>query len=495
MTLSIADVNADPSHGHFSWPRAVALACLAHCLLWSFGPTLFLGNLHTDTVEATSWATHWDFGYVKHPPLVVWLLNLILALPGARMLNDLLLSQATVGVAAALIWRTVRLYANQRAAALAVVMYLASPPATFFATQVNHNSLSIPFGAGILCFGLSYLQGRKSLDLILLGLVAGLGLLTKYQTAFFLITLIAVALAIPGYRWAWRDPRSYGGALICLLLFAPHLWWDSRHEWRTLLYAASDRPLRTIRDFGYGLNELLDGVLMSAVAPVLGWLLVGWPRPDLVWSLRARIGIWIAATPIIVMIALGFASGQILRQGWLIPLIPGLVIGFALIFAQTAQSIVLEPQSVANRSVLLSAGQVLLFAGFLLGRSAAGHPVAAYSLDGRLLANKVEGVWAESQSGPIPCILTPNRSFSLAIMLYLRPIPRVVDLTLSPHSEYDPFAVCRDKGGLVIVPDGVEFNHELNKIGFARRAIVVQTRPLLGQFKWTFQVYLIPPPR
>ena len=35
---------------------------------------------------------------------------------------------------------------------------------------------------------------------------------------------------------------------LALAIFAPHVWWDYQHGWRTLMYASADRPLRTIGD-------------------------------------------------------------------------------------------------------------------------------------------------------------------------------------------------------------------------------------------------------
>ncbi len=483
------------SHSRVPVPSAqIVLTGLAHCVIWSLAPPLFLGNLHSDTVEATSWATHWDLGYFKHPPLVAWVLNLVGSLPGSRMVNDLLLSQATVAITAAFLWRTVGLFANRRTALAAVVIYLASPPATYFATQVNHNSFSIPFGAAILCFGLAYMKRRRSLDIALLGLAAGLGLLTKYQTAFNLLTLGVLAVVVPAFRWVWRDPRSYVGALLAFLIFGPHLWWDYNHGWRTILYASTDRPLRTFGDFGYSLNELLDGLLMCAVGPLLAWLILGRPNLVLGCDARARLGVWIGLTPIVVMIALGFGSGQILRQGWLIPQIPGVAIALALMYARSLNAIVLAPLSVAFRSILLSVGQVIAFATFLMSRSLTGNPVAAYSLDGRLLASSVQAVWNDRNAGPIPCIVMPNRSYALAMVLYANPVPLVVDLDLSGLPEKDPLAACRLTGGLAITPDGQEYNNELNILNMKAVTVTVPTWPRVGAMTWTFQIYVIPPP-
>ena len=303
-------------------PRAVGAAGAAHALAWSVLPPLYLGNLHTDTVEALSWASHWDWGYFKHPPLVVWLFKAALALPGPRLVNFLIISQLSVLISAALIWQNVRALKDAEAAAAAVCLYLASPPATYFAVQINHNSLSIPFDAAILCFGILFLEKRRTRDIAVLGVVVGFALLTKYQTAFFPMTLAILAVANPKYRWVWSDWRGYAAALLALLIFAPHVWWDFNHGWRTLLYASSDRPLRGWVDIGLSLNELFDGMLMAAVGPIFCWFIMGRPRLTKSNPAEFRLGVGIAATPIVIMIFLGFLSGQVLRQGWLIPLIP-----------------------------------------------------------------------------------------------------------------------------------------------------------------------------
>ena len=470
---------------------AVALACLAHVAIWTFAPLFFLGNLHTDTVEATSWATHWDWGYFKHPPLVVWLFKLAIAMPGSRMLKFLLLSQATVALSAYLIWRTVRLYASAWAAAVGAIVYLASPPATFFATQINHNSLSIPFGAAILLFGLRYFEKRGTADILALGAIAGLALLTKYQTAFFLMTLAVLALVVRRFRWVWSDPRGYVGAALALAIFAPHVWWDYQHGWRTLMYASADRPLRTIGDFGYSLNELLDGLLMCLVGPLLAWLVVGRPRLASVSDDASRLGWLLIAIPIAIMVALGFASGQILRQGWLIPLIPAVAVGVGLVFAPAADTVALAPRVVMARSATVSGLLMIAFAVFLFGRAATGHPVAAYSLDGRDLARQVEAAWrARSGGAPIPCLLTPNRSFALATMLYLDPIPAGGDLDPLPDAGA-AVAACPG-GGLVLSPEGFALNEKLDASKLDRATVRVGPWPAIGGGSWTFKLYFMP---
>ena len=469
----------------------IALPIIGHACLWIAIPATYLGNLHTDTVEATSWATHWAWGYQKHPPLVTWLFRVLQFLPGPRLVQDLILAQASVVVSAILIWRALRALAPAAVAAVGVFIYLASPPATYFAVQVNHNSLSIPFEAGVLAFGLAYFERGAWVDVIALGVVAGLALLTKYETAFFLFVLVGLA-ALRQYRWVWRDPRSYLCVLIALSIFAPHLWWDAHHGWRTLLYASSDRPLRTMGDVGASLNELLDGLLMCVVGPTLLWAISGFPRLRIADGRSVQSALVIGLVPIAAMIVLGFASGQVLRQGWLIPLMPAVAVAVALAVRPASAPVW---RALEWRSFLLSLLQALAFGAFLLTRSALGHPVAAYSLNGAEFSEALSGVWSQRFSGDLSCVLTPNRSFALSLILHLHPMPAVFDLDLSDREGSDPVAPCRATGGVAIVPDGPLFTPALRSLGLAEDRIAVGPWPALGSYRWIFQVYFIPAER
>ena len=56
----------------------VALAAFVQLLVWSVGPGLLFGNLHSDTLEAAYWGRDWALGYAKHPPVTTWLIDLML---------------------------------------------------------------------------------------------------------------------------------------------------------------------------------------------------------------------------------------------------------------------------------------------------------------------------------------------------------------------------------------------------------------------------------
>ena len=186
-----------------SYETPIMVAVFGHILLWSLGPAILLGNLHTDSLEAAYWGHDWVLGYSKHPPLTSWLLDSVLHIPVSPLFTFMLLSQVTVGLACLFIWQTIRLYASRQTAALGAFLYVLAPAANIYAVQINHNSMLAPFFAATLYFGLSYLEEGRWTQAVALGLSVGFGAVTKYEIAFAVVPLLLLTVMIPRFRSAY----------------------------------------------------------------------------------------------------------------------------------------------------------------------------------------------------------------------------------------------------------------------------------------------------
>src|SRR5690606_21622203 len=123
------------------------------------------------------------------------------------------------------------------------------------------------------------LRGGRTRDWVLLGIVSGLAMLTKYSAliqfaAFFLYMLRSGALRRPD---TWRGIAI--AALAFLVVLGPHLWWLDQHRFEPLHYA--DASLQTNGRLA-ALKELLRsaldraGRLATRALVLAGWAL--WRR-------------------------------------------------------------------------------------------------------------------------------------------------------------------------------------------------------------------------
>lgn len=213
---------------------------LAMAGLWVWVPALINPGQVGDHFEQFTWAHSMEWGYHKHPPLPTWLLAITLKLLGPT-------PYATYAVAALMLagtaWFTFLLargLLGARLASLAIVLWGLHWAFSWKGQMLNHNSVMMCCiaAAAWLAWQASKRESAWGWWLAL-GLVGGLAMLTKYQSAVPLVGVI-IALWRAGHL---RERHKLLGLLmavgVALLVFAPHVLWVTSHDFVTLKYASS----------------------------------------------------------------------------------------------------------------------------------------------------------------------------------------------------------------------------------------------------------------
>lgn len=441
----------------FEWLRSpMALAIVVQAVLWTLGPALIVGNLHGDTLEAAYWGRHWMLGYSKHPPITTWAIDAVLRSPAPPILGLMALSQLTVVVAAVYLWRAVRLFASAQTAALAMLMYLASPAATFYAVQINHNSMLSPFLAATAFYGLRYLEEGRLRDSIALGVAAGLGLWTKYEILFLLLSLAVLAAAVPHYRPAWGRRASYASVAIFALVAAPHVWWLAHNDWTSVFHAVDAAHVTDIPSLETSGQNLATGVFALCVAPALMLLatnvwraddpLAGAPeRPWIAWALGAG--------PPLVLVLGAIATYQVIKPLWLQPFCATTAGGLALLFPAGGLGQGLTERTSARISMAMSAIVFAGFACYLVVAGAIGQPLWAFSADTKPLAAATQAFWDAHGDGPLRCLVIADRKIGPSGVLWLKSRPDYLDFSTPNWSHPDQIAACRKVGGMALLAE------------------------------------------
>lgn len=299
---------------------AFAVAWLFECAATSLVPPV-------DNLEQLTWQHSLEWGYYKHPPLTTALAWLAVRVLGPTAWATYLLGAALTLATMVLFWRLLR---ELRGARYANIALLAALGITFYNSRLYYYNHNIPLLLLVTAAAWATwraFQRRSWIAWALVGIVFGLGALTKYQIA---VTAIA-ALVFWGSQRGWRDPVHRGGALlavlVALVLFTPHLLWLPRHDFAPIAYATgSSLGARTpfARSVHDALLWLADAVLNRSL-PALLLLLVAW------WSLRRRriappvqpaadgsralLLSW-GLVPLLFIAGLGVATGADLQLQW-----------------------------------------------------------------------------------------------------------------------------------------------------------------------------------
>ena len=220
--------------------RAVLSFGFGLCLLWALIPSVLFPNPPLDVVEGFAWGKELALGYTKHPPLQAWLLELSYRITGGRTVGGYWLSQISIGLGYFCLWHLAkRMGLSPWQAFWSIVLTSVTFYFTLPAPEFNPNIIQIPIWAGMVLVTHRALQQGRLLDWILLGVLAALGLYTKYFVALLIGTIGLYVLVYPEARKSLLTIGPWLAALVCLILLIPHVLWLVETNFLTFQYAAS----------------------------------------------------------------------------------------------------------------------------------------------------------------------------------------------------------------------------------------------------------------
>lgn len=264
--------------------RRLWLGATAYLLLNAIGLGLLSATADQDQAEQLVLAQHWAPGYGPQPPLYTYLVKLLFLPLGPGLAPLLALKAALLSllVAAVLaIGRELRFRAEQQLFALAG---LALIPQFIWEAQrdLTHSVLATTVAAATLLqlLRLSRLQApgqpRRSGPWLLLGVLLGAGLLSKYSVVLFQLGLLLSSLTIPALRRTLLRPGLLLTAAAALVVLAPHLAWMLQHS--ALALGGLDKA-QAVDGLGWrGLGSALQAAVAFLSPFWLVALLVLWPE-------------------------------------------------------------------------------------------------------------------------------------------------------------------------------------------------------------------------
>jgi len=244
---------------------------------------------HRDELYYLASSRHLALGYVDYPPITPLLARLDQAvfpgsLPALRLLT--IVAGAAIIVVAAVIAR--ELGGNQLAQVLAGLAVLISP--MFVGTNILFQTVSFDeLIWAVACLILvRILRGADPREWLLLGLVFGVGLETKY-TVIGLALAILIGLLATDRRYHLVSRWPWIGLGLAVVLALPNLSWQVGHHWDSVAYTVNHRGA-TDGPIAYWVQQFL------LIGPQLVPLIVGG-----VWWLWRREQFRAAAVTIIAV--------------------------------------------------------------------------------------------------------------------------------------------------------------------------------------------------
>ena len=226
------------------------------------------------------WGANPDLGFYDHPPMVGWLLALLLKLSAAEWVLRLPATLAPAIIAAAL-YLALRRHDREKAL-LAAIAYLLVPINIWNVFVTTDTPLVLFSVFSMLAFAAA-LERNSARLYALSGALLGLAFLSKYFAVLLGLVYVAHVFASPRGERRWRGLAL---TLACALPFAAiNLYWNWGHCWANLMFNLYNRhgdagfSWKTPLLYGATLLYLLSPVALAQLARNRSLAAQRWGQP------------------------------------------------------------------------------------------------------------------------------------------------------------------------------------------------------------------------
>ncbi len=206
-------------------------------MVWTLLPTFLNVNLPLDTIEALAWGSNLDWGFNKHPPLSAFAVEIFYQVFGNQDWAYYFLSQIFVIVAFFSIYKfSEDFFKNRNLAFFSVLLLEGIYFYNFTTPEFNVNVCQLPFWTLSIYFTWRCIKYDNSRDYFFLGLLVGLGILSKYLFIYLAIgiKILFIYLIKKGKKIKFKNYFIAGPIAILILL--PHMLWLSENNYSTIVY-------------------------------------------------------------------------------------------------------------------------------------------------------------------------------------------------------------------------------------------------------------------
>ncbi|TVQ71550.1 MAG: phospholipid carrier-dependent glycosyltransferase [Chromatiaceae bacterium] len=258
---------------HHAWGPWLLLGLAAYFLLHVIIRSTGSSVLELDEAELMVVTQWWAAGYSGQPPLYAWLQAMAFQVLGANTLSLALVKNTLLFLTYLFVYLSARrLLGDVRLAVLATLSLLLMPQIVWESQRdLSHSVMATFMAATSLYVMLRWVDRPTLLHYLLVGVVFGLGLLSKYNYLVFAAAAGLVLLTLPRGRALLLDGRILLSGLAALAVTGPHLYWLVRS------HDVAGRGLEKM-DFGEGIWPLAGlGELLLAVIAFLTplWIVMG----------------------------------------------------------------------------------------------------------------------------------------------------------------------------------------------------------------------------
>ena len=228
-------------------------------------------GLYGDEAQYWLWSKEPDLGYYSKPPLLAWFLSGYTGLFGSNFFSLKVFPIVVyLFVSYSIYLLCQSLSFDKRSAWLCALSFIIIPSASLSSFLISTDLLLLLFWALSMIVLLNTINTNSNFNFLLLGLLLGLGFLSKYAAIYFLLSLLLLLIIDKKTLSSFKN--NLLGVCIFLLSFllvlTPNIWWNFNNDWVTLSHTSDNANLQNLNLNIYEPIKFL-GAQIIMVGPLL----------------------------------------------------------------------------------------------------------------------------------------------------------------------------------------------------------------------------------
>lgn len=195
-------------------------------------------ELAPDEAHYWEWTRRLDWSYYSKGPMIAWLIALGTGVLGDTELGLRFLAPLLSAGTSVFLYLLGRRMYGAVAGTWAAALYQLVPLYSVYGVVLTIDTPYMFFWALGLWLLWRVLERYSVSGWAMVGMVVGVGMLSKYTMAFFMVCAVLYVIARPEHRHLLKRSGPYVGVLAALVGFSPVLLWNATHGWVTFKHTA-----------------------------------------------------------------------------------------------------------------------------------------------------------------------------------------------------------------------------------------------------------------
>jgi 4-amino-4-deoxy-L-arabinose transferase-like glycosyltransferase len=222
----------------------LAITIIISAFLIKFGAAFYLFNnnlsLFVDEAQYWLWSKNLDWGYYSKPPLIAFIINIFTCFFGDNVIALKVIPNVCIAISAWFIFCLTSKLKSKAAGIISLITFLFMPIVVFGSFFVTTDLPLIMFWCIALYALHVALNTQSKLYWLLLGILGGLGLLTKYAFGFFYICLFLYLIIFDRNNLKLSKTNILLSLVVTLIVISPNIYWNIENGFITLKHVAKD---------------------------------------------------------------------------------------------------------------------------------------------------------------------------------------------------------------------------------------------------------------